>query len=361
MGGWGRQLDNVTPSGKVLPCHAAESIPGLEFWTVREHSLATSGTTRRPSTRFRGTDWMPEPCRSCDAARDRLGRLPLPGAGDDRRRAQPPIPACGLSPHHARIRDLATSEASAEAPPAYLYRTIGGAPVRAPEGEKKVWNRAFALVSLVLALGLGAAVAQTPPDPSDLLFDRPQWQAAQAGAALNYRYARKSPLANVFGDDIEDTIGLNPRSGRRAGGAHRAREHALAETPPRRRPLRGHSTGNPVLVLFLENHVETLAKVLKANPRYLKNAIRAGLRDKASVTPTTVEIGGESAPAWRVVTKPFDGDPNKERMRGLDGLTYSFVAADKVPGAIQSISIEAVGADGTRLFSESVTYDATAR
>ena len=113
-----------------------------------------------------------------------------------------------------------------------------------------------------------------------------------------------------------------------------------------------------MLVLFLENHVETLAKVLKANPRYLKNAIRAGLRDKASVTPTTVEIGGESAPAWRVVTKPFDGDPNKERMRGLDGLTYSFVAADKVPGEIQSISIEAVGADGTRLFSESVTYDA---
>ena len=61
------------------------------------------------------------------------------------------------------------------------------------------------------------------------------------------------------------------------------------------------------------------------------------------------------------MTKPFDGDPNKERMRGLDGLAYSFVAADKVPGAIQSISIEAVGADGTRLFSESVTYDATAR
>ena len=69
-------------------------------------------------------------------------------------------------------------------------------------------RRAFALVSLVLALGFGAAVAQTPPDPSDLLFDRPQWQAAQAGAALNYRYARKSPLADVFGDDIEDTIGL---------------------------------------------------------------------------------------------------------------------------------------------------------
>ena len=40
VGGWGRRSLNVTPSGKVLPCHAAESIPGLEFWSVREHALA---------------------------------------------------------------------------------------------------------------------------------------------------------------------------------------------------------------------------------------------------------------------------------------------------------------------------------
>src|SRR5205085_10014157 len=40
VGGWGRRSLNVTPSGKVLPCHAAESIPELEFWNVREHALA---------------------------------------------------------------------------------------------------------------------------------------------------------------------------------------------------------------------------------------------------------------------------------------------------------------------------------
>src|SRR5262245_9432173 len=40
VGGWGRRSLNVTPAGKVLPCHAAESIPGLEFWNVREHALA---------------------------------------------------------------------------------------------------------------------------------------------------------------------------------------------------------------------------------------------------------------------------------------------------------------------------------
>jgi PqqA peptide cyclase len=40
MGGWARRTLNVTPTGKVLPCHAAETIPGLEFWSVREHALA---------------------------------------------------------------------------------------------------------------------------------------------------------------------------------------------------------------------------------------------------------------------------------------------------------------------------------
>ena len=236
-GGWGRRLMNVTPSGKVLPCHAAETIPGLVFWSVSEHSLADIWDRSPAFEAFRGTDWMPEPCRSCERKEIDWGGCrcqALALAGD----ASATDPACVKSPFHARIRDLATSEASAEAPPAYRLPHDRRRPRARARGRKSM-RRAFALVSLVLALGLGAAVAQTPPDPSDLLFDRPQWQAAQAGAALNYRYARKSPLADVFGDDIEDTIGLtlDPGAAPEARTVHV--EHVLAETPPRRRPLRG--------------------------------------------------------------------------------------------------------------------------
>ena len=39
MGGWGRQNLNVTPSGKVLPCHAAESITSLSFDNVKDRPL----------------------------------------------------------------------------------------------------------------------------------------------------------------------------------------------------------------------------------------------------------------------------------------------------------------------------------
>src|SRR6267154_1680496 len=65
VGGWGRRSLNVTPSGKVLPCHAAESIPGLEFWNVREHSLADIWANAPAFNAFRGTAWMKEPCASC--------------------------------------------------------------------------------------------------------------------------------------------------------------------------------------------------------------------------------------------------------------------------------------------------------
>ena len=86
MGGWGRRFLNVTPSGRVLPCHAAETLPGLVFPTVIEASLAEIWYRSAAFARFRGTAWMPEPCRSCERARDRLGRLPLPGFRADRRR-----------------------------------------------------------------------------------------------------------------------------------------------------------------------------------------------------------------------------------------------------------------------------------
>ncbi|HXL68318.1 MAG TPA: pyrroloquinoline quinone biosynthesis protein PqqE, partial [Xanthobacteraceae bacterium] len=55
VGGWGRRSLNVTPSGRVLPCHAAETIPGLEFWNVREYGLAHIWENSPAFRVFRGT------------------------------------------------------------------------------------------------------------------------------------------------------------------------------------------------------------------------------------------------------------------------------------------------------------------
>jgi PqqA peptide cyclase len=120
MGGWARRSLNVTPSGRVLPCHAAESIPGLQFWSVRDHSLQDIWRRSPAFQAFRGTDWMPEPCRSCEMRDIDYGGCRCQAmaiAGD----AAATDPACELSPHHARMRALADRE-SIEADETYVYR-----------------------------------------------------------------------------------------------------------------------------------------------------------------------------------------------------------------------------------------------
>jgi pyrroloquinoline quinone biosynthesis protein E len=120
MGGWGRRSLNVTPSGRALPCHAAETIPGLAFWSVRERSLAEIWRESPAFVAFRGTDWMAEPCRSCELRDIDFGGCRCQAmalAGD----AKATDPACELSPHHAGMRVLA-EEASSQADARYIYR-----------------------------------------------------------------------------------------------------------------------------------------------------------------------------------------------------------------------------------------------
>ena len=73
MSGWGRLTMNVTPQGKVLPCHAAETIPGLEFWNAREKPLADIWAHSPGFNAFRGFEWMQEPCRSCERKTEDFG------------------------------------------------------------------------------------------------------------------------------------------------------------------------------------------------------------------------------------------------------------------------------------------------
>jgi PqqA peptide cyclase len=125
MGGWGRQNLNVTPSGKVLPCHAAETITTLTFDNVKDKPLAEIWASGAAFEAFRGTEWMPEPCRSCerrftDFGGCRCQAFALTG------RADVTDPACSLSPRHADLLGIA-EQASGKAPPAFVYRRPGNA------------------------------------------------------------------------------------------------------------------------------------------------------------------------------------------------------------------------------------------
>jgi PqqA peptide cyclase len=120
MGGWGRGIVNITPSGKVLPCHAAETIPGLVFDNVRDKPLAEIWLRGQAFEEFRGTDWMMEPCRSCERREIDWGgcRCQAFALAGDARAADP---ACIKSSRHAELVALAEHEAGAPPRP-FVYR-----------------------------------------------------------------------------------------------------------------------------------------------------------------------------------------------------------------------------------------------
>ena len=119
LGGWGRRSLNVTPSGRVLPCHAAETLPGLEFWSVREHSLAYIWTNAPAFRAFRGFEWMQEPCRSCARKQHDFGgcRCQAFALTGDARAADP---VCRHSPHHSIVARLAAAQSDEP----YVYRRL---------------------------------------------------------------------------------------------------------------------------------------------------------------------------------------------------------------------------------------------
>lgn len=122
MGGWGRQFLNIMPSGTVLPCHAAESLPNITFDSVRDKPLAWIWEHSESFNMFRGTDWMPEPCQSCDRREIDWGGCRCQAyalVGD----AAKTDPTCELAPDRAVLEEP-LREALAEAPE-FIYRRYG--------------------------------------------------------------------------------------------------------------------------------------------------------------------------------------------------------------------------------------------
>src|SRR5258706_2412403 len=125
MGCWSRQFFNISPAGKILPCHAAETITGLEFESVRgDHSIAWIWQHSEAFNRYRGTGWMAEPCKSCEFREIDFGGCRCQAfalSGD----AGNTDPACTLSPLHEQIfRQAATGAAAGNN--RLIYRNFAG-------------------------------------------------------------------------------------------------------------------------------------------------------------------------------------------------------------------------------------------
>ncbi len=104
MNGWGNVFVTVQADGTVLPCHVASMLPGIEFESVKNKSLNWIWYESPGFNKFRGDDWMKEPCRSCPEKENDLGGCRCQAfmlTGD----ANEADPVCDKSPHHHKINE----------------------------------------------------------------------------------------------------------------------------------------------------------------------------------------------------------------------------------------------------------------
>ena len=120
MNGWGERYIVVTPDGRAMPCHAAHVLP-LAFPDLRTQSLASAWHDSEAFQKYRGTEYLREPCQSCDQREVDHGGCRCQAfllTGD----ATAADPVCGLSPRHDLV--VEARAAAAEAAPALTLRRL---------------------------------------------------------------------------------------------------------------------------------------------------------------------------------------------------------------------------------------------
>ena len=121
MNGWGSTFLTITPSGSALPCHSAKILP-MKFPNVKEHSLKDIWFNDFSFNHFRGEDWMPSPCKTCDERDKDFGGCRCQAfllTGDMHKTD----PVCSKSPDHHIIQHI-IGKAGEEASKPLKYRTI---------------------------------------------------------------------------------------------------------------------------------------------------------------------------------------------------------------------------------------------
>ena len=119
MNGWGAVFLVITGDGLALPCHQARMLPGMTFPDVRQSTIKSIWYDSPAFNRFRGFDWMKEPCRECPEREKELGGCRCQAfllTGDPANTD----PVCDLSPEHAKVLDVIAK--AGEGDPQFHFR-----------------------------------------------------------------------------------------------------------------------------------------------------------------------------------------------------------------------------------------------
>lgn len=119
------------------------------------------------------------------------------------------------------------------------------------------------------------------------------------------------------------------------------------------------SVGNPMIMVFYESVVRDMAETAGGSPFYIRNRVKDALVQPSEVEPGTAMVNGAQVATQTIRMRPFEGDPNVERMRGFGTLELSVTMSEAVPGWYLSLVAEAEAPDGADvIYRSSLRFDA---
>ncbi|WP_372571813.1 hypothetical protein [Ruegeria jejuensis] len=210
------------------------------------------------------------------------------------------------------------------------------------------------LVSVLLSAGLAFSASLDGEETYDLLFRDGTLDSVDRDAALIYRRTVSNQLkpetaerdtgqiALTFRDDASEMAHLEFRQDEK----HRA----MGVFPA--------SVGNPMIMVFYESAVRDMAESAGGSPFYIRNRVKDAL-----IQPTEVETGeaildGEAVTTQTVRLRPFEEDPNRDRMQGFGDLVLSVTVSEDVPGWYLKLVAEALPeAGGEAVYRSEMVFD----
>jgi len=209
--------------------------------------------------------------------------------------------------------------------------------------DPKRSGRLAAAAALALAL-LGTPVAATGAG-TDLVFDTSQMAGLEAGRTLAYAHERVAPASIPEGDLEEGRIRLSVEPHSKGLAAHVALEgngrlRRLDPLPA------GEGAGNPVLLVFLEQVTRDIAKATGGSPFYLRNRVKDAFRAGGEVRPA------DDGAARVVRYRPFEADPNGDKLGAFGTLTLAFTLSEAAPGRF--VALEASTGGESPVYREAI-------
>jgi hypothetical protein len=205
---------------------------------------------------------------------------------------------------------------------------------------------------VLLPLTTARAADEPPLSPAQTaLFETPHLKNITRPETLAYRLERVGP------EPLIDTVKVHVEKIHPDGTKYVSFDFL---TGPHRTffPAVDNFSGNPLLMLFLEQDVGRMKDQTGIAAAYFRDHIRTAFIDRAKMSGESIALAGKQVTARQVTLKPFVDDPRLAKLPSFRDKTYRFVLSEDVPGQIAVLAVEMPPdpGSGTPAWSETITF-----